>query len=199
MSVTVDDRTLAFEELGLQTVGEVIAHVQKEKRLVVQVLIDGQEPDLGRMSAVRCRPLQGHTVYIETTDPKAMALEVLEALEEQLEESDRLKKEAADLLTANQQPKAMEKLSGVFTIWQAAQESMVKTAQLLKLDLAAISVNGSPLPDVLESFSQQLRQIKAALENRDFVTLGDILTYETNQTSDQWCQALEQMRAAVAE
>jgi hypothetical protein len=197
MSVTVDDRTLAAEELGLETVGEVLAHVQKARRLVVQVLIDGQEPDLGRMGVVRSRPLRGHTLYIETTEPKAMALEVLEALEEQLEEADRLKRESAELLNLGQQPKAMEKLSGVFTIWHTAQESMIKTAQLLKLEMDTITVNGTPLPEVLEQFTHQLRQIRSALESRDFVTLGDILTYETSQTSDQWRQALEQMRAAV--
>jgi len=199
MSVTVDDRTLAAEEMGLETVGEVLAHVQKARRLVVQVLIDGQEPDLGRMGVVRSRPLRGHTLYIETTEPKAMALEVLEALEEQLEEADRLKRESAELLNLGQQPKAMEKLSGVFTIWHTAQESMIKTAQLLKLEMDTITVNGTPLPEVLEQFTHQLRQIRSALESRDFVTLGDILTYETSQTSDQWRQALEQMRAAVEE
>jgi len=199
MSVTVDDRTLAAEELGLETVGEVLAHIQKARRLVIQVLIDGQEPDLGRMGIVRSRPLRGHTIYIETTEPKAMALEVLGALEEQLEEADRLKREAAELLNLGQQPKAMEKLAGLFTIWHTAQESMIKTAQLLKLELESITVNGTPLPQVLEEFTHQLRQIRSALESRDFVTLGDILTYETTQTSDQWRQALEQMRAAVEE
>ena len=46
MSVTVDDELLPADEMGLQTVGQVLAHLQKENRLVVQVLIDGHEPDL---------------------------------------------------------------------------------------------------------------------------------------------------------
>ena len=48
MSVTVDQRPLPVEELGLNTVGEVLTHLQKSGggRLVVHVLIDGQEPDL---------------------------------------------------------------------------------------------------------------------------------------------------------
>jgi len=46
MSVTIDREPLAVRELGLQTVGQVLAHVAKDNRLVVQVLIDGQEPDI---------------------------------------------------------------------------------------------------------------------------------------------------------
>src|ERR1700722_14470369 len=46
MSVTVDQELLAAEELGLATVGQVLAHLQSDDRLVVNLLIDGQQPDL---------------------------------------------------------------------------------------------------------------------------------------------------------
>jgi hypothetical protein len=46
MSVTVDHQPLATETLGLKTVGQVLAHLQRQDRLVVHVLIDGQEPNL---------------------------------------------------------------------------------------------------------------------------------------------------------
>src|SRR5437773_6829111 len=46
MPVTVDHQPLSTETLGLQTVGQVLAHLQQQDRLVVNVLIDGQEPDL---------------------------------------------------------------------------------------------------------------------------------------------------------
>jgi hypothetical protein len=35
------------------------------------------------------------------------------------------------------------------------------------------------------------------LENRDFVTLGDILTYETTETSGQWREAIISLRAVI--
>ena len=53
MSVVVDQKPLEAEHMGLKTVGQVLAHLQRDNRLVVHVLIDGQEPDLERMSAVR--------------------------------------------------------------------------------------------------------------------------------------------------
>jgi hypothetical protein len=84
MHVTVDDQPLAAEELGLETIGQLLAHLQKANRLITHVLIDGEEPDLGKLAALKAAPLRGHTLYIETTEPKVMALEVLAAVEAQL-------------------------------------------------------------------------------------------------------------------
>lgn len=193
MPVTVDESPLAAEQLGLRTVGQVLAHVQKANRLVVQLLIDGREPDLGSMNLVRQKALNGHTLYIETAEPRQMAVEVLREVESQLSEADRLRSDASDLLQRNQNVRAMEKLSGCFSTWQHAQESVLKTAQLLRIDLGGIRIEGQTLTDLLGRFTDQLRQIKLSLENRDFVTLSDILSYETTETSAQWRSAIQTM------
>jgi hypothetical protein len=197
MTVMVDQQPLATEPLGLKTVGQVLSHLQKDNRLVVHVLIDGQEPDLDRIAAVCSKPLMGHTLFIETAQPKQLALEVLGEVEKQLDEAERLKNDAVQLLQSNQQTKAMEKLAGCFSTWQHAQESIQKTAQLLRVDLARVTVAEKPLTDLLQTFTGQLQQIKSALENRDFVTLGDILTYETTETSNQWRAAIGALRAVI--
>ncbi len=197
MSVTVDHRPLAAENLGLKTLGQVLAHLQKANRLVVHVLIDGEEPDLDHLPAVKQSAVSGHTVFIETADPRQMAIEVLDEVEAALDEADRLKTEAADLLQRNQNAPAMEKLAGCFTTWQHAQESVLKTAQLLRINLALIRAGGGTMQELFEEFSRQLKQIRTSLENRDFVTLSDLLLYETTQTSTQWRSALVAMKATI--
>ena len=122
---------------------------------------------------------------------------MLAEVEHQLDEADRLKNDAVQLLQGNQQTKAMEKLAGCFSTWQHAQETIQKTAQLLRVDLSRVIVAAKPLANLLQGFNQQLQQIKAALENRDFVTLGDILTYETTETSGQWRAAIISLRGVI--
>src|SRR5688500_1981992 len=169
MSVTIDHERIATDDLGLTTIGHVLSHVHATRhRLVVNLLIDGEEPDLDRMSDVKRVLLNGHTLFIETAEPRAMALEVLAEVEEQLAEADRLKGEAVDLLQRNAAVRAMERLSGCFSTWQHAQESVLKTAQLLRLDLAGITIEGRRLVDVLNEFAGQLREVKHAMEDRDF-------------------------------
>jgi hypothetical protein len=198
MPVTVDDAPLRTEELGLSTVGQVLTHLQRANRLVVHVLIDGLEPDLDRLRDVRKSPLLNHNVFIETTDPRQMATGILAEVEAQLREADRIRKETVDLLQKNQNVRAMEKLSGCFTTWQHAQKSLLGTAQLLKLDLSKVQVGGQPLTELLSEFTSQLREIKTSLENRDFVTLGDLLLYETTQTADKWRAALSELRRIIS-
>jgi hypothetical protein len=198
MSVTVDHEQLDVEQLGLRTVGQVLSHLQGDNRLVVNLLIDGQEPDLDRLCDVRRIPVDAHTLFIETADPRDMAMEVLAETESQLADADRLKGEAVDLLqrvgAAN---KAMEKLSGCFRTWHNAHESVVKTAQLLRIDLGQVRVDDATLAEFLSDFTGQLRQIKLALEARDFVTLGDVLSYDMADAGARWGAALGAVRDVV--
>lgn len=198
MSVTVDHEPLEIETMGLKTVGQVLSHLKRGNRLVTNLLIDGRAPDLDGIGAVRRAPLNGHTVFIETAEPREMALSVLADVEEQLDETDAFRNEAIDLLQRNQPGKAMEKLSGCFAVWQTAQESLLKVGQLLRLDLDAVRAGGQPLSEMMTRFADQLRQIKTAIEHRDFVTLGDILAYEAEETGTHWRAALAAVRDVVA-
>lgn len=197
MSVTVDHEPLAAEKMGLKTIGQVFAHIQKAKRLVVHVLLDGEEPDLNHLSQLKAAPILGHTLFIETTEPRRMALDVLQEVQAQLNEAGRLTNAAVDLLRANQTHKAMEKLRGCFSMWHHAQESVLKTAQLLRIDLAKIIVDGRPFNQALSDFAQQLKLIKSSLEARDFVGLIDTLVYEVSESTENWQSAIESMRSAV--
>jgi hypothetical protein len=198
MSVTIDHETLSADDLGYKTIGQVLSHVHTRNRLVINLLVDGEEPDLDRMADVKRSPLNGHTLFIETAEPREMAMEVLGEVESQLAEADRLKGEAVDLLHRNAAVRAMERLSGCFSTWQHAQESLLKTAQLLRIDLTRITIEGRTLADVMGEFAGQLREVKQAMESRDFVSLSDVLTYEMTRTSEQWREALGAMRGAIA-
>ncbi len=197
MSVTVDHEPLPVKALGLQTVGQVINHVQKDNRLVVQVLIDGQEPNADQFPATRQTSLADHVVYIETADPRELAVEVLDEVRRHLEETDRFKAEAAELLQRNQTTKALQQLSGCLRVWQHAQESVEKTAELLRIDLQQVRVGARSLTEVLQSFSQQLRQIRSSLHQRDFVLLGDVLLYEMQDATPLWLSSIDAMRELI--
>jgi len=197
VSVTVDNELFAADELGLITVGQVLTHLQRDNRLVVNLLIDGAEPDLTAMAAVRREPLADHTLYIETAAPSDLALEVLGEVEIQLHEAERLKGDAVELLQRHNVERALQKLSGCFSTWQHAQESVLKTSQLLRLDLDTLRIAEVSLGDIVRGFTDQLRQIKASLENRDYVVLSDILMYETVDTNARWRDALDAIRGAI--
>jgi hypothetical protein len=198
MSVTVDERELATESLGLKTVGQVLSHLKrKQNRLIVHVKIDGEEPDLKRIKTIKKFPLMGHRILIETADPRDMARQFLDEVDAQLTEADRLKSESARLLGNNQYAPAMEKLGGCFKTWQHAQESLIKTAQLLRIDPQRIKVGGRALTDLLSDFTTHLRLMRTALDGRDFNALADLLAHKMSRAVEQWRDAVRSFRGVI--
>lgn len=197
MPVVVDNQPLSTDRLGLRTFGQVLAHLQRENRLVVHVLIDGEEPDLAAVHALRQTPTEPHTIYVETTEPRRMANEVLDEVLAQVDLADTLRGEAVESLRADNHGKALEKLSGCFTCWQATQESVQKVAQLLRIDMERITAGDEPLATFLTRFRDQLQTIRQSLEDRDFVTLTDTLAYEVPESTGRWRQAVESIRGVA--
>ncbi|MGF1632485.1 MAG: hypothetical protein ACFCVE_01435 [Phycisphaerae bacterium] len=198
MHVVVDSETLATEELGIQTVGQVLAHLRKGNRLVTSVLVDGQTPDLKELASLRARHLNGMTLFVETTEPNTMAHEVLDELERHIEEAEKIKSLAVEMLQRGQQGRALEGLARCFAAWQTTGEAITKVCRLLDLDTTRLPIRGVSLEDALADFARQLRQIRSALESRDFVRLADTLAYETSELSPTWRSAIGEIRRRVA-
>jgi len=198
MSVTIDHEPLPVRELGLQTVGQVLAHVARDNRLVVQVLIDGQEPDIEQIGLVRATPVDGRTIFIETANSGELAINVLDEVVDQLGTAEQSKQSAADFLQQGNTSKALVDLGVCIRAWQHAQQSIVKVLELLRVDPAEVIVTNQPLEQCLANFSLQLRQIKSSLEQRDFVSLGDILQYETSDTTQSWLSCVDAVRQLIS-
>jgi len=126
-----------------------------------------------------------------------MAGDVLDEVESQLRQADRLRSESIDLLDRNQPAPAMERLSGCFSTWQHAQETVLKTAQLLRIDLSCLRVGGRAFPELLADFTSHLREIRTALEERDFGGVARLLKNDSTRTCGQWYDAIACLRQAI--
>ena len=67
----------------------------------------------------------------------------------------------------------------------------------MRIDLTTLLVDNVSLTDLLAEFTTQLRDIKRALEHRNFVGLNDILRYEATRTSAQWRMALDALCSRI--
>jgi hypothetical protein len=196
MSVTIDQELFAAESMGMTTVGQVITHAQRDKRVVVNVTIDGRSTPVDQLSKIRKSLIVNQTLYIETAQPRELAHDVLENVRELLTNSQPHRAATIALLDKNQIGPAMEKLSAYFSNWQQAQESVIKVSRLLGINLDVITVNDRPIEEILAEFTQQLRQVKITLANRDFVTLSDILIYEAPETLNRWMAVIDTLGQA---
>jgi hypothetical protein len=198
MSVMVDDSPLSIRELGLNTVGDVLTHVASDDRLIVQVLIDGTVPDLSQLDRVKQTRLDDCTLFVETARPRVIAHEALDVVEESLAQAEKLRTESAELFRTGDAAGAMQKLSGCFGIWNNAQDSLGKVAKLLRIDLARVEAGkGMTAKGVVEAFAGHLRQLRDALEARDYVLCCDVLTYEMETVAQDWQATIKALRKIV--
>ena len=77
------------------------------------------------------------------------------------------------------------------------QESLLKTAQLLRIDPHSIKVHGRAMNELLSEFASHVRQIRTALDGRDFKTLGDLLVHKMGQAVEHWRDAIRSFRGVL--
>ncbi len=198
MPVSIDNAILNAEQLGLNNVGQVLEHVATMKRVAVGITIDGQPPELSDQTELRAIECDGHLIQIESADPREMALDALSAMEEALGQADAAREKVSDLLGQNQTQAAMSQLGACLGTWQQAQQCVADSAQLVGIDLEEIKVEGEELSAIVSRFGQQLKEIRRALQDQDYVALGDVLRYELGETGRQWRGAVMTLSTAVA-
>ena len=197
MSVTVDHEKLDIVTPNLRTLGDVFRRLQASNRLIVRLVIDGVSPDPTHLSTIHGTPLAGHTVFIETVDPKSAALEVLVQAYAELDSADLLKAEAAKFLQSNNWNEAMERLHQCLAKWQQAQKAIVTVGKMFKIDVEGLTVTGRPLRAFSQEFTRQLRDLQTAIQSADMVGVSDVLVYETAHTGDSWRAAIESLRTVI--
>jgi hypothetical protein len=197
MPVCIDKKLIESPKTEIKTVAQALSLARKHNRLIVRVRLDGREPTPRRVQSIRKCPIGKHLIEIDTIDPRQMAQQVLAEVEQELTEAHRLTSESSRLLQRNQVASAVEKLGGIFTTWQHVQESLFKTAQILRIDPQAIKVRGRAMTDLLKDFAIQLNQVRRALDVRDFNTLTDLLSQKLTQGVDQWRDAIGSFRLAI--
>jgi hypothetical protein len=197
MPVTLDEEPLDAEELGLSTIGDVIARIGRSQRIVVRLLIDGESPDLKKLQSVNGILVKDRCIFIETADIAATALDALAQAEQRLTEGETNRTETADRLRRGQWTAAMETLSKCLGCWLEAQRTAVAVAKLCKIDLERLKVGPRTMGEISQQMADQLRRIQSAVQAVDLVELIDLMAYETVEIGPAWQSALKTIAMTI--
>lgn len=193
MPIIIDDEQLDNSDPPAPTIGQVLEQIKRNQpnRLVVQVLIDGEEPEL---PAQWNQPVSQRTMFVHTADRRQLATDALASASRILEDSDAHRLHAIENLSAGDSQQAMQPLAQWFASWQQVPKAVLQSAQAVGLALDQNSNQQSPISKLIADLAIQLRQIQTALQSKDYVTLSDILNYEAPEHLDQWRQIIHTTR-----
>lgn len=193
MHVYLDDQTT---DLAAPSLGGLIDAARQQLaeggRVVVEVHVDGQALGQEQLAALQAEPLnEQQEVRLFSADPKQLAVETLQQVDERLTDAGVAQSEAADLLQQDQPGPAFRKVAASVEAWLQVQQAVLHSAMLLGIQLDDLQINGQPAHTLTSLALERLQELKAHLQANDTVALADALAYEWPDLTRQWHQLID--------
>lgn len=158
-------------------------------RVVVEVRVDGQA--ITGPALEDDQPTQADSdIRVYSAKPSDLVVGILEDVRTQLAESSTMQTQAAEHLQQDNPAKAMELVKESINAWLQAQQAVGQSAQLLQLDLQAISVGEDNVIERMNELIASLNDLKDIVVANDFVALADALQYEWPEITERWDAAI---------
>jgi 3-dehydroquinate dehydratase len=187
MPIYLDDQPVQLSGDDLASVLDSAADQLRESgRIVVEVKLDGELLVDEHLERRRHDAVGDAELRLYSADPRDLSRTTLEAVLGQLDTVAQRQREAADLISSDQQSEAMTALTQAIEGWQQSQQVVIQTASLTATDLSTLDVDGASALAVIEQVVAMLKTVRDTIEARDLVGLADTLAYEGPALIEQW-------------
>lgn len=168
-------------------------------RLIVRVVVDGEPVLPADLELMMGKSVADAVLEFETMEQADVVRVVLQDGRERLREVAGLQRDAAEAFQSDAAPEAFEKLGQAIQGWLEVSQAMTQSATLMKIDLDQLQPagGGSNAAVLAEALAEQLREVKATLEDRDVAGLADVLGYEWAPLSEAWISVLDALEAEL--
>lgn len=201
MIVTLDGRRITQPPAPGGTLRTLIDQVRADlppNRLVANVARNGQPLVDRELEEWLTRPLSAaDRVDLTTADRWELAADALRDVAERIGEAGPQQVELAGQLNRGQAAEAVARFSEFVSSFQACQQAIAQSSALLERDLTAETYEDRAIRAHLEELATRLREVRDALEARDYVLLADLLHYELPATCQTWTRLLHELADSV--
>jgi len=191
MRISVDGQTQSTLETTGLTVGELLARLRNaldpSGRMIVGIVCDGQEITPEAVGSLLTESVDKYSeIDFQTAQPKELAKNSLVACKEILAQIEGNCREVVVYLRQAQIQPAMELMGPMFTKLNDSYKGLQGTFQLLKIDPESVELSSGHAGKFMTGLIAKLREVKSALENRDYVGLADQFEYELGPAIAEW-------------
>lgn len=203
MRLLLNGEELETELAGEPTLGATLSVVQEHHiegdHVISAVVLDGEPLTAEQLSAWKDRPVSEFgEARIEAPHRRELASYGLRLLARGLAESNAEREGIVDGFCQGRHGGAVELLVGYLQVWDTTQQTLASVTRMVEIDEAwelKGETVGSPeqTAERIKDLSEQLRQLKGALEAQDWVLLSDLLEYEFGPLTVDWQKMLEHL------
>ncbi len=199
MRVMLDDRVCPVDA---DTVGEAVAaaasRAQESGRLVVEVVVDGEQWEQPDPAALHPADRTAKLVSITSADATELVSEALGEAADVLVEAGDLQKQAGELLQRGEDEPAMSKLADAVACWLSVQQAVSMSIDVMQSQDVPLPEE-SKLESSVSELGTHLEMVRDCLRHRDSLGLSDALLYDLPQAAERWSELLGVLRGAIIE
>lgn len=192
MDVFIDNDAFVTQQSALdRIIAEAAEHVKPSGRIIVEVRLDGRTLSDADLTEAQPRDADADEVQLITADPYELARQTLLEVRDRLDDAREAQQRAAEKLQADNAAEAMDDIRVAMEVWQQAQDSALKSAQLLDLPLDSLQADGKSVSQIITLLAGRLAQLRDQLNARDWFGLADTLGYELDAAATQWAAMID--------
>lgn len=194
MPIYLDDELVQLQGTDLKSVlSEATHHLADRGRIVVEVQVDGQPLIDDALDERYKTALAESEIRLYSANPQELAVMTLQQVKGKLEDARQAQSQAASHLQEDRLELAMQDVMRTIEVWQQTQQAVLRSAQLLGIDLDSREVAGQSVPDMTSALLEQVTDLRTILETGDTVGLADAMAYEWPATVQKWETLISEM------
>jgi hypothetical protein len=196
MKIYLDDEPATFSApdlAGILTAAQ--QQLAPAGRSVVEIQIDGQVisgDDINRYLDGRSS-LGDASIHLYSADPRVLAVEVLQQVQQQLDVARDEQAAAAEAFQQDNTADGIAHVGSAINIWLQVQQAVTYGSAMANVKLDEKSFEGQSVPQHIQNLLDQIRQLRDLLAQRDTLGLADMLAYEWAPTLDLWQRLVGQV------
>lgn len=191
MDIYLDDNRAALAATAEMTLGELVAATKQDLsargRMLVGIVCDGLDVTGEGFAQQLQQPLSAFSrVDLQSADPTELAAEGLRTAGALLDATEEAIPEIVQEIAEGKLAEAMPKLGECCQAWLQVHEGICNVTTLRGIDPHKFVVDGGAMMAQLNVPADRLKQLRDALEAKDFVLVSDVLTYEFGEAIASW-------------
>jgi len=155
--------------------------------IIFGVRCDGRDIPPDDLDAVLSKPVTDfRQVELTSADPTHIVLDALSDTRSAFADTFAKVQQASDDLAAGNMARGLSTFIECVAVWGKVHDAIIQGGALVGIDFERCVLQGRDILQWLDELRTKLREIKDAVEARDYVSLGDILRYELDETLQSW-------------
>ncbi len=168
-------------------------------RLIVTIGHDGAAVPDEEVDAMLERPLAGiERLDLLSASKRDLATTAMDAAGQLLSDTRARQATIIDMLAADDTDSALSTLAGCLQDWGQAHAGTIQIISLMNIDVAHMTVGDRPGTEILQEVVEHLTQLRACIQEQDYVLLSDTLQYELLPFFDDWEGFVSALGAHIA-